>query len=172
MELFIPGLIILLISAFFVFLVIPRMGSMVLVIVSIIALIAAGIHHYKMFSNEYALSTWQYGLASYAPWIILGLALVFIFSSMTYFFSGAETKAKIVNTISTPMEAIQNAAEKAVNIMPAASTATNPITYALNNGLRNIKNPVAPAPPAPPAAPVQPRVSPNIPGLGFPASQI
>jgi hypothetical protein len=168
MELFIPGLIILLVSAFFVFLVVPRMGSLVLVVVSIIALIAAGVHHYSMFSSEYTQSTWQYGLASYAPWIVLGLALVFIFSSVTFFFSDSNTKSKIMNTVSTPMEFVQNAVEKAVNVMPTANTATNPLTYALNTGLRNIQ---APLPvPVPVAEPVKP--SPNIPGLGFPASQV
>jgi hypothetical protein len=52
--------------AFFAFFVIPKTGPMILAGVSLVALIAAGIHHYKMFYSEYYLSTWQNGLTSYA----------------------------------------------------------------------------------------------------------
>ena len=138
MELFLPGLIVLLISGLFAFFVIPRLGPTILIVVSLIALIAAGIHHYTFFSSEYALATWQYGLAAYAPWVILLLALVFIFAAISFFFSSPETKKDVLNAVATPMVAAQNAMEKAANTMPPASTATNPITAGVNNALKTL----------------------------------
>ena len=141
------------------------MGSTVLVVVSILALLAAGVHHYSMFSSEYALSTWQYGLAAYAPWIVLGFALVFIFSAIAFFFSGPEAQAKVVNTVSTPMEAIQEAVQNSMQIMPPANTATNPVTSAINTGIRTVANVTN-------TTKNLPKSSPNVPGLGYPASQV
>lgn len=173
MELFLPGLVVLLLAAFFIFLILPRLGPMVLAIVSIVALLAAGIHHYNMFHSEYALSTWQYGLASYAPWVVLGLALVFILASLAYVFGGGQSA--IANAISTPMEAIQNAVQGSANAMPPANTATNPITAAINTGLTAITN-TKPANANKPANMTKPananKPSPLLPGLNFPASQI
>jgi hypothetical protein len=166
MEIFIPGLIVILLAAFFIFLILPRMGPMILGIVSLVALIAAGVHHYNMFHSEYALSTWQYGLAAYAPWVVLGLALLFIIASLFFVFGGSETRATLANAVSTPMEAIQNAVAGSANAMPPANTATNPITAAINTGLNQfVTNPAnAPRPVNKPAA--------VLPGLNFPASQI
>lgn len=168
MEIFIPGLIIMLLAAFFIFLVLPRMGPMVLGIVSLVALVAAGVHHYNMFHSEYALSTWQYGLAAYAPWVVLGLALLFIVASLFFVFGGSENRAAVLNAVSTPMEAIQNAVSGSANAMPSANTATNPVTAAINTGLNALitNNPVNATRPAnkPASAP--------LPGLNFPASQI
>lgn len=171
MELFLPGLIVLLLAAFFIFLILPRMGSMVLAIISIVALIAAGIHHYNMFHSEYALSTWQYGLAAYAPWVVLGLALLFILASIFYVFSGGS--AAVLNAVNTPMEAIQNAVVGSANAMPPANTATNPVTAAINTGLNAIvgtsnTNKPLNQPVNKPAN----KPSPLLPGLNFPASQI
>jgi hypothetical protein len=175
MELFLPGLLVLLVAAFFIFLVLPRMGPMVLGIISIVALLAAGIHHYNMFHSEYALSTWQYGLAAYAPWVVLALAFVFILAALSYVFGGG--MGAIANAVSTPMEAIQNAVQGSANVMPPANTATNPVTAAINTGLNAIVGTNAPnvAKPANrPANGNRPanKPSPLLPGLNFPASQI
>jgi hypothetical protein len=168
MELFLPGIIVLLLAAFFIFLILPRMGPMVLAIVSIVALLAAGIHHYSMFHSEYALSTWQYGLAAYAPWAVLGLALLFIIAAIFFVFGGTSPTA-VMNAVSTPMEAIQNAVAGSANAMPSANTATNPVTAAINSGLNAIvgTNTNKPANQKPANKP-----SPLLPGLNFPASQI
>lgn len=172
MEIFIPGLIIILLAAFFIFLILPRMGPMVLAIISLVALVAAGIHHYNMFHSEYALSTWQYGLAAYAPWVVLGLALLFIIASLFFVFGGSESRAAVLNAVSTPMEAIQNAVAGSANAMPAANTATNPLTSAINTGLNAlITNKPANAP-ANNTRPVNKPPSALLPGLNFPASQI
>ena len=186
MELFIPGLIILLLAAFFAFFVIPRTGPMILAIISLLALLAAGVHHYNLFYSEYTLSTWQNGLTAYAPFIVLGLAILFIIAAITYMFAGgspAEAVEAIKNVVTTPMEAVQEAVINSTASMPPANTATNPLTAAINQGIQAIAGPVSnaaaniPAPFAPAPAPVNnrpnnTRPSPIIPGLGFRASEV
>jgi hypothetical protein len=165
MELFLPGLLVLVVAAFFIFLVLPRMGSVVLVVVSLVALIAAGIHHYSMFHSEYSLSTWQYGLQSYAPWVVLGLALVFIVASLFFVFGGASSS--VMNAVSTPMEAIQNAVLNSTETMPSNSaSATNPLTAAINSGLNTLLNT------SKNTSKSNTNTSPLLPGLNFPASQV
>ncbi len=182
MELFLPGLIVFVLVAFFAFLVIPRVGPMILAIASLIALIAAGVHHYQLFSYEYALSTWQYGLASYSSYVVLGLALFAIIGAISYVFTGAETKAQIAEAVSTPMEKIQNAVKNSIAQMPDASTATNPLTAAINRGVNALTGPSGPISLTGPG-PEAPRLpsssfsntnqrSPIIPGLGFRASEV
>ena len=48
MELFLPSLFVVVIAALLAFVIIPRMGSMILAITSLIALILAGYHHYNL----------------------------------------------------------------------------------------------------------------------------
>jgi hypothetical protein len=164
MEIFLPSLIILLLAALFSFLVIPRVGSTVLVVVAILALIAAGVHHYSMFSSEYQLSTWQLGLAAYAPFVVLGFALLFILAALFFLFTGKSPK-NAAETFATPLKTLQNATEASVAAMPNAASATNSITAALNRGLNNSLGAAAPAP-APAPAPAANRFG------GVPLSQI
>ena len=130
MELFLPGLIILIVSAIFAFFIIPRTGVMILATVCLFALIAAGIHHYTTFYSEYTLSTWQNGLKENAIFIILGLALLFIVGAIMFMFQGPAQAAE-----ETPMETLQNAVANAAVNMPSANTATNPFTSAINTGM-------------------------------------
>jgi hypothetical protein len=186
MELFIPGLIVFIVAAIFIFLILPRLGTTVLVVACIIALLAAGINHYSMFYSEYSLSTWQNGLFAYAPWIILLLAFFFIISAIIFIFKGGE-----ISSLSTPMALLQSNVQSSVENMPAASSATNPLTAAINSGINAVASPVAPVnnalrvannasrPPNGSRPPNAQRVnnsskakSPNIPGAGFPASQL
>jgi hypothetical protein len=132
MELFLPGLIVLILAALFAFFIIPRTGSMILAVVCMIAVIAAGIHHYNTFYSEYQLSTWQNGLKENAIFIILGLAILSIIGSIFFMFSGPSTPSA-----ETPMEMVQNAVVNAVQNMPPANTATNPLTAAVNTGIKN-----------------------------------
>jgi uncharacterized membrane protein len=168
MELFVPGLIIIVLLAFFIFLVLPRMGAMVLAIVCLIALIAAGVNHYSMFSSEYSLSTWQYGLAAYTPWVVLGVSFVFIISALMFMVGSPETKAQMMNAASTPMEAIQEAVANSAAAMPPAATATNAVTATLNRAINS--NPSAPV--FGNANKKNNAKSPNLPGLGFKASNV
>jgi hypothetical protein len=173
MELFLPGLIIIVLLAFFIFLILPRMGAMVLAVVCLIALIAAGINHYSMFYSEYALSTWQYGLAAYTPWVVLAVSFVFIISAIMFMFSSPESKASIMNSVTTPMETIQEAVANSAAAMPSASSATNAITATLNKAINsNASSGAAPTSIFGNANKKNNAKSPNIPGLGFKASNV
>jgi hypothetical protein len=175
MELFVPGLIVLLVSAFFIFLILPRMGSMVLAIASLVALIAVGVHHYSQFYTEYRLSTWQNTLTAYAPWVTLGFALIVMVSSIIFFVSGEETRGKIANAVSTPMEAIQDKVAEAAAVMPSAASATNAVTAGINNIIKNATTATNSSAQQQQQQPNAARrnntvKSPNIPGAGFSAS--
>jgi hypothetical protein len=135
MELFLPSLIILVLLGFFIFLILPRTGSMVLSVICLIALIAAGFHHFNMFYSEYTLSTWQYSLAAYAPWVVLGVSFVFIISAIMYMFADSDTKAMVPDVVKAPIEQIQGAVENAAAIMPSAASATNAVTGYINRAL-------------------------------------
>jgi hypothetical protein len=193
MELFIPGLVVLLIAGLFAFVVLPRVGAKVLVVISLLALIGAGLHHYAFFASEYRLSTWQYSLAAYAPFIVLGLAILFILAAIGFLFMGSESKKQVIEAVASPLETIQERVANAAAAMPSAESATNPITAAVNTGLNAMGvGGNAGAPPAAPAAPgpAPPSnrgpnnrgpnnrgpggngKSPVIPGLGFRASEI
>lgn len=171
MEIFVPGLIILIIAGFYVFLVLPRLGPMVLAVVSLLALILAGINHYSMFYNEYKLSTWQFTLAAYTPWVILGLALITMIAAILFMFAGPDGASKAMNAISTPMEAIQTAVGNSVSSMPSANSATNPLTAALNTVVNNVAGPKNNRGNATASASASP-ASPAVPGLGYSASSV
>jgi len=143
MELFLPGIIVILLAAFFVFLILPKMGSTILVVTSVIALLAVAYNHYTMFATEYRLSTWQLMFASNGPWIVLLLAFFFIFSGTT-----GET---------SPLEKIGNAVAASIAVTPKANTATNPVTEAVNNAMSLVKSP-------------NNKGSPVIPALGYKSS--
>jgi len=161
MELVLPGLIVLLLSAFFVFMVVPRMGSMVLAITSLLALILAGLQHYSMFYSEYKLSTWQASIAGYGPLIVLGLALIFIISAAYSVVTGTSIK----NTIAAPIDTITNAVANIKNTMPNASSATNTVTSNINQALTAVA-------PAPPRNTNNSAKSSLIPELGYRASEV
>lgn len=149
------------------------MGAMVLAVVCLLALIAAGINHYSMFYSEYALSTWQYGLAAYTPWVVLAVSFVFIISAIMFMFSSPESKATVMNAVATPMETIQEAVANSAAVMPSAASATNPITATLNRAINsNASAGAAPASVFGNANKKNNAKSPNLPGLGFKASNV
>lgn len=164
MEIFVPSLIIFIIAGLYVFLVLPRLGPMVLAVVSLLALVLAGINHYSMFYNEYKLSTWQYAVAAYTPWLILGLALITMIAAIIFMFTGSGGATKVMNAVSTPMEAIQEAVGNSVTNMPSANSATNPITAAINSVVANVTGPRNNS--------VKSTTSPAVPGLGYSASSV
>lgn len=133
MELFLPGLLVLLISSIFVFMVLPRMGTVVLAVACGLTLVAVLLHHYNMFASEYRLSTWQNGLAAYAPAVILGFSILIVIGVAVSLFTGNS----VAETIQAPIETIQSGITASLNAMPSAVTATNPVTSAVNNALKN-----------------------------------
>jgi hypothetical protein len=135
MELFLPGLFVLLISALFIFLVVPRVGSLALAVISIITLIAVISNHAYMFKDEYRLSTWQNQLGSYAPFAVLGVAIIVILLVAVNMFTG-----KVMETIKAPVEILQTSVQNAVSSMPSAASATNYVTSNINKAMNSPKS--------------------------------
>lgn len=141
MELFLPGLLVLLISAIFVFMVIPRIGNIGLAIFCGLSLVAVLIHHSSLFASEYRLSTWQNSLAVYTPFIVLGVAILIIIGVAVSLFTGQS----VTDVIKTPLQTIQSGITASIQAMPAAATATNPVTSAINTTIKNNTKSLIPA---------------------------
>jgi hypothetical protein len=121
MGLFIPSLLVLAIICLFVFLVIPRMSIPLVLLFSMVTLVYVLRNHYYLFYSEYRYSTWQYTLQQYAPYVIIFVLAVFIFTSVgitTY--RGA--------TVPTTIPEIPP--------LPPASSATNVVTSVINSGMK------------------------------------
>ena len=127
MELFIPSVLVLLLAAAVVFFVFPRFGAPVLAIISV-GLLAFGIYqHSKNFGTEYRGSTWQYDIAAYAPFVMVGGVLIVVGFYLLSLFTGggAPPTAPEVPTVAE---------------MPPANTATNAVTAGVNNALKGAAN--------------------------------
>jgi hypothetical protein len=186
MQLFIPSVITIVIAAVLAFLVIPRTGALILASVSLLAVIAVGIHHYNLFYSEYMLSTWQNGIGANASFIVLGLAIVFIISSILFMFKGGSgadatgAAAGAVNSVkdalSAPFESMAASAEKVANASNAAASGNSGnsgVTGFFNKGLAAVTGAVNGATnAAKPAKNNANKSSPLIPGLGFRASEV
>ena len=155
MELFLPGVIVLLLAAFFIFLIIPRFGSTILVGASVLALCVAVYNHVNLFGSEYRLSTWQSGLAASAPWIVLFLSFLFVIGALQHIFSGSSNGPSIADQIS-------NSVSSSVSNMPSAKSATNPVTSLVNTAIENTKSLLNNSR----------NKSPIIPGLGYKSSSV
>jgi ABC-type multidrug transport system fused ATPase/permease subunit len=124
MEFFIPGLLIFIVSILVTWMIAPRITPMIGAILAIVFLTYGVYDHYKMFADEYRLSTWHEGLRLYAPAImILAIILFLIFGVLTFFTSG-----------SVPVPSLP-----AIN-MPSANTATNAVVNAFNNVANSISD--------------------------------
>ena len=90
MEIFIPGVAILLLIAVIIFLVLPRFGAPMLAVISLLLLGYGLYNHMSMFYSEYQYSTWQFKLQNYAPFLIVGAVILFLLGYMGFLFgSGA-----------------------------------------------------------------------------------
>jgi hypothetical protein len=156
MELFLPGIIVVLLAAFFIFLIIPRFGATILVGASVLALCMAMYNHLSLFGSEYRLSTWQMGLAASAPWFVLLLSFIFVIGALQHIFSGSGPSIS---------EQISNSVKNSLYNMPSAESATNPITSIVNKAIENTKSILSPIN-------TSKNKSPIIPGLGYKSSSV
>ena len=97
MELFLPSILLLIIAAIIIMFVIPRLSPVILGTLALIFLMIAGYQHYKIFGNEYRQSTWQIpiveGAISYAPYILLGILILFLLFFIINFVGTGSTEA-------------------------------------------------------------------------------
>jgi hypothetical protein len=87
MEFFIPGLLIFIVAIVLSFVIVPRATPLIVALLSIGFLTLGVYEHYKMFSSEYRLSTWQDGLKNYAPAVMICAILIFIIYAIFAFFT-------------------------------------------------------------------------------------
>jgi hypothetical protein len=105
-------------------LVAPKITPMIGAVLAIVFLTYGVYDHYKMFADEYRLSTWHEGLRVYAPAImILAIILFLIFGILAFFTSG-----------SVPIPSLPS-----IN-MPSANTATNAVVNVFNNVANSISD--------------------------------
>ncbi len=94
-----------------------------------IALLVYGVReHMNAFGTEYRFSTWQLGLISYAPYVMVGgllFVIAFYLLSMSPFGKAGTTAPVEMPTVAE---------------MPKAETATNTVTAGVNNALKGAKN--------------------------------
>ena len=133
MEFFLPSVLILLVAAAVVFFVFPRFGASTLAFLSL-GLLAFGIYqHVSAFGSEYRLSTWQYDIAGFAPYIMMGGVLAVI----AFYLVTLSPLGKANTTAPSLPEA------PTVANMPPANTATNAVTAGVNNALKGAANAAA-----------------------------
>jgi hypothetical protein len=133
MEFFLPSVLVLLVAAAVVFFVFPRFGATTLAFLSL-GLLAFGIYqHVSAFGSEYRLSTWQYDIAGYAPYIMVGGVLAVI----AFYLLNLSPLGKANTTAPALPEA------PTVANMPPANTATNAVTAGVNNALKGAANAAA-----------------------------
>jgi esterase/lipase len=95
---------------------------MITAIMSMIFLTFGVYTHYRIFSSEYRLSTWQEGLKIYAPAVMIIAIILFIIYGIIALFTG----------VNVPVPSVPEFE------MPAANTVTNTIMNAYNNAAKNI----------------------------------
>lgn len=128
MDFFIPSLLVLLISAIVVFIVVPKLGPVTMLILSIAMLSFAIMHHIRMYKSEYTLSTWPMLLSAYGPYIVLGTVLLFILFFIFSSYGGP----------SVPVPEISGSP-----VVESANSIINGIKTAVNNTAMAVKNTVA-----------------------------
>jgi ABC-type transport system involved in multi-copper enzyme maturation permease subunit len=125
MEFFLPSLFILALAAIVVFVVFPKLAPTVLAGLALLLLAIGVYQHAKFFDSEYRLSTWQDGLVAYSPYIMIGGLLLVVLFFLLYLLPG---RAPSMPDIPNQLE------------LPPAKTATNVVTEAMNQGIRNVAN--------------------------------
>lgn len=129
MDFFIPSLFVLLFSGILVFLVVPRLGPVTMLVVSILLLAFAITHHVKMYKSEYKLSTWPMLLTAYGPYIVLGTLLLFILSFVFSSYGGPSVPVPEVPSMPDTTSMVQS-----------ANSMINKINNGIKNAVNNTKN--------------------------------
>jgi hypothetical protein len=74
MELFLPTLLVLILSGLFVFGIVPKISPTIIFILTVIFFVIAVYAHYMMFKQEYTRSLWRDSLQNQIP-IVFGLLI-------------------------------------------------------------------------------------------------
>ncbi len=131
MELFLPSLLIILLAAVVVFTVIPKFAPMTLTVIAIILLVLGVVHHYKLFKDEYRLSTWQTS-SFIAPALVIGTALFFILGYLLSYFGSGVPVPTLPN--------VPSVTDITSGLGSAASSVTTAVTNAANKAVSTVTN--------------------------------
>ena len=139
MEFFIPGLLIFIVAIVLSFVIVPRATPLIVALLSIGFLTLGVYEHYKMFSSEYRLSTWQDGLKNYAPAVMICAILIFIIYAILAFF----TKGSVPIPQMPQMPQIPNIPNIAnipnIPNIKGSNNITNTVMQTVNNVVNSLK---------------------------------
>lgn len=76
MQLFLPGLVTIIVAGVFIFFVIPRVSPTIIFIISMIFLFIMIQSHYSMFASEYKLTSWRDQLKVFATPILISIIVL------------------------------------------------------------------------------------------------
>jgi hypothetical protein len=120
MEFFLPSILLVIFAAAVVFGLFPNMTPLFLAVLAIALLAFAIYNHFSLFGLEYQSMTWTTGSSAAAPYILVGVVVVFIIGYLLFLFGSGKRV-----TMNLPSATI-----------PPPETATNVITNAIGNGLK------------------------------------
>jgi len=123
MELFFPSILIFLLALIVVMILIPQFSPIIIVTCAITLLVAGMYNHFSMFWNEYAQSTWQTSLKTFAPGIIIIAIFIYLLFAIGAFFTGGKVPVPTLPEMS----------------LPSAESATNAITSSINDTMNATK---------------------------------
>jgi len=143
MELFLPSILIFILSIIVVIVIVPRFSPIIIVTLAILLLGAGTYNHFSMFWNEYRQSTWQQTLKFFAPGIILIAIFIYLFFAIGSFFTGGQVPVPTMPAITIPSaDTATNFLTASINnTMKAANTAVNSILPALNENVKQNAKP-------------------------------
>jgi hypothetical protein len=124
MQLFLPSILISILAILVVILLIPKVSPLIIVIIAAILLYVATTQHLNMFWDEYRQSTWQESLKLFAPGIMIAAVVIFVLYGILSFFSTGVVPIPSLPSIE----------------LPNASTATNPVTAAINTAMNTVND--------------------------------
>lgn len=141
MELFLPSVLLFIISAAVSFVVVPRLTPLITTVLAGVFLAAGIYHHYSLFSAEYRLSTWQQGVRMFAPALLLGAVILYLLFIIFTFFTGGSVPVPSLpegtpEAVATPLRAISNMTNRAANAVTntANTVAKSVSTFGANAG--------------------------------------
>lgn len=140
MEFFIPGLLLFLVSIAITFIIVPRFTPLVTALLSIVFLSYGVYDHYKMFAEEYRLSTWQQSLKIYAPAVMIAAIIIFIiYGILSFFTTGAVPVPTLPNITEPNVNSLTNAVVNSLNkIGDMVSNKNTNIVNEVNNQINKV----------------------------------
>jgi len=143
MEFFIPGLLLFLVAILVTAWLTPKATPMVAAVLSIVFLIYGVYDHRRLFASEYRLSTWQQSLVVYAPFLMIGLIILYVIYGILGFFTSTNVPVPSMPTIPNIMPNSKGNNGIMESLNPFNNNKNNSIANSLgfgnnkNNGLAN-----------------------------------